>query len=72
LTVPMNDPHALADASRRLLKETGLRERLVQCGRERAVEHFGHSTMASRSLEVYRECLDRASDGRRRSRAAAA
>ncbi|MFH1919423.1 MAG: glycosyltransferase [Planctomycetota bacterium] len=72
LTVPMNDPDALADASRRLLKETGLRERLVQCGRERAIAHFGHSTMASRSLEVYRECLDRASDGTRRSRAAAA
>jgi len=72
LTVPMNDPNALADASRRLLKETGLRERLVQCGRERAIAHFGNSTMASRSLEVYRDCLQRAPDGTHRSRAAAA
>lgn len=72
LTVPMNDPGALADASRRLLTETGLRERLVRCGRERAVERFGHSTMASRSLEVYGECLRRASDGTDRSQAAAA
>src|SRR5205814_697475 len=36
LTVPMNDPLALARAARRLLDEPGLRERLASGGRERA------------------------------------
>jgi rhamnosyl/mannosyltransferase len=53
LTVPVNDPAALARAARRLLEEPGLRERLAQGARERASQEFGHTLMARRSLDVY-------------------
>lgn len=72
LTIPMNDPDALADASRRLLKETGLRERLVQCGRERALSQFDHAIMASHTIEVYRDAIRRPSRRTEATRAAAA
>src|SRR5205823_5359495 len=49
LTVPVNDPAALAAAARRLLEEPGLRERLVEAGRQRAVSEFDHRTMAAHS-----------------------
>ena len=57
LTVPVNDVEALAAASRRLLDEPGLRDRLVDAGRRRAVAEFDHRVMAQRSLEVYRSVL---------------
>ena len=56
LTVPMNDPAALAAAANRLLSEPGLRERLAAGGRQRADE-FGHRVMAERSLDIYREVI---------------
>ena len=61
LTVPVNDPAALAAASRRLLHEPGLRERLAATAREQAVARFDHRLMAERSLEIYRQilCKDR-------------
>jgi rhamnosyl/mannosyltransferase len=54
LTVPVNDPAALARQARRLLDEPGLRERLAAGGRERACKEFGHALMGARSLEIYR------------------
>jgi glycosyltransferase involved in cell wall biosynthesis len=57
LTVPIDDPSAFAAAARRLLDEPGLRDRLASAARERAVEEFGHVTMAERSFEVYRRVL---------------
>jgi glycosyltransferase involved in cell wall biosynthesis len=57
LTVPVNDVEALAAASRRLLDEPGLRDRLADAGRRRAVAEFDHRVMAQRSLEVYRSVL---------------
>jgi rhamnosyl/mannosyltransferase len=57
LTVPMNDPGALAAASRRLLEEPGFRNRLAAKAREQAVARFDHRVMAERSLEVYRGLL---------------
>lgn len=54
LTVPMNDPAALAAAARRLLDEPGLREPLGQRGRERAAACFSQERMAAQSLEIYR------------------
>jgi rhamnosyl/mannosyltransferase len=55
LTVPLNDPAALAHAANRLLTEPGLRERLAAGGRARAVQEFAHGLMARRCLEMYRE-----------------
>lgn len=60
LTVPMNDPEALARAARRILDEPGLRERLVSAARHRAETEFDHLTMARRTLEVYENVLNRA------------
>jgi rhamnosyl/mannosyltransferase len=58
LTVPINDPVALAAAARRLLSEPGLRARLAAGARRRAVEEFDHVVMAERSLEIYRQIID--------------
>jgi rhamnosyl/mannosyltransferase len=57
LTVPVDDPEALARAARRLLDEPGLRGRLAEGGRARARRDFDHGVMAQRSLTVYREML---------------
>jgi rhamnosyl/mannosyltransferase len=57
LTVPVDDPVALADAANRLLMEPGLRERLAMAGRQRAIQEFDHRVMAARSLAIYRHVL---------------
>ena len=57
LTVPVNDPEALAAAARRLLDEPGLRDRLSRGGLRRAAEEFDHLTMAHRSLAIYQRAL---------------
>ncbi len=57
LTVPVDDPGALATAARRLLDEPGLRDRLAAAGRDRAAREFDHRVMADRSLAIYRRVL---------------
>lgn len=57
LTVPVDDPAALAAAARRLLREPGLRERLADAARARAAAEFDHRAMAERTLGVYRRVL---------------
>ena len=57
LTVPVNDPIALAAAAARLLDEPGLRERLGAAARERATREFDHRVMARRSLALYEGVL---------------
>jgi rhamnosyl/mannosyltransferase len=59
LTVPVDDPVALAAAAERLLTEPGLRDRLAAGARERAAREFDHGVMAERSLAVYRRVLSR-------------
>ena len=58
LTVPMNDPAALATAARRLTEEAGLRERLSAAARRRA-EDFDWLTMGRGSLAVYESVIGR-------------
>jgi glycosyltransferase involved in cell wall biosynthesis len=72
LTVPVNDPLALAQAANRLLAEPGLRDRLAAAARERAAKEFDHRLMAERTLAVYRQVLARtpAEDGTRLGQAA--
>jgi rhamnosyl/mannosyltransferase len=57
LTVPVDDPAALAKAACRLVEEPGLRDRLGQAGRVRACAEFDQGLMAERSLELYRRVL---------------
>jgi rhamnosyl/mannosyltransferase len=58
VTVPVRDGAALASASRRLLEEPGLRERLAAGARERAVAEFDHDVMARRLLQAYRQAIN--------------
>lgn len=57
LTVPVDDPIALAKAACRLAAEPELREELSRGARERACAEFDHRLMARRTLEVYRALL---------------
>lgn len=57
LTVPVDDPVALADAASRLLTEPALRDRLAAGARNRAALEFDHRLMAERSLDLYRRVL---------------
>ncbi|WP_016951913.1 glycosyltransferase [Anabaena sp. PCC 7108] len=57
LTVPINNPVALAEASQRLLSEPGLHQRLAAASRKRA-EYFNHTTMAQRSFKFYERVLN--------------
>jgi rhamnosyl/mannosyltransferase len=57
LTVPVDDPIALADAATRLLSEPGLRDRLAAGARARVAREFDHRVMAERSLDLYRRAI---------------
>jgi len=57
LTVPVDDPVALADAANRLIREPGLRDRLALAARSRSMAEFDHRVMAVHSLDVYRRVL---------------
>jgi rhamnosyl/mannosyltransferase len=58
LTVPINDPITLAWAAKRLLDEPGLRNRLANASRDRALQEFDDMTMAKRSFEIYENVLN--------------
>jgi rhamnosyl/mannosyltransferase len=62
LTVPVGNARVLAEAARRLLDETGLRDRLGSAGRARACREFDADKMARRTLEVYRAAREARSD----------
>lgn len=59
ITVPPDDPAALADAARRLWESPHLRDRLGRAGHARVLEEFDDSTMARRCLELYSQLLVR-------------
>jgi len=57
LTVPVDNPDALAAAARRLMDDPNLREALSKGGVKRSREKFSDEPMARASLEFYREAL---------------
>ncbi|MFO7900712.1 MAG: glycosyltransferase family 4 protein [Planctomycetota bacterium] len=61
LLVKPNDPRAIEDAIRRLLRSPEQRELLRREGRRRAVSSFGLDTMLRRTEAVYDELLSRGS-----------
>jgi glycosyltransferase involved in cell wall biosynthesis len=63
LTVPVDDPAAFAAAARRLLEETGLRDRLAAGARARAIAEFQSEAMGRRSLALYSAALAAARQG---------
>jgi L-malate glycosyltransferase len=54
LLVEPGDPKPLAAAIVKLLKNSELRKKYGDAGRQRVVEHFGVDRMVERTLEVYR------------------
>jgi rhamnosyl/mannosyltransferase len=60
LTVPMNDPRALAAAANRMLDEPDLRPRLASAGRSRASRELDADRAATRALAVYGRVLSKA------------
>ena len=59
MTIPVNDPAALAEASQRLLDDADLRQQLGEGAAHRAAAEFNHRMMALRSLDVYRRTMIR-------------
>lgn len=59
LTVPMDNPEALAAAACKLAADPALRDRLSSACRTRAHDEFSHRTMAERSVAVYERVLSR-------------
>ncbi len=55
LIYPEGDAAALAGQIQRLQREDGLRRRLAQRGRERALQQFTHAGVAEATVAVYRE-----------------
>ena len=70
LTVPLNDPEAIAAAAHRIVNEPGLRPRLAAAARRRAIAEFDHRVMAMRSLDIYKRILGRKGRGVERQGAA--
>ncbi len=65
--VTPNDPRSLADAIRRLLGDSGLRDRLSTAARLVARTEYTWDDIAARTLDVYREVLDSISGKRERA-----
>jgi glycosyltransferase involved in cell wall biosynthesis len=59
LTVPINDPGALATAASRIASEPGLRNRLSTGAIERADQFFNIDDMTERTMNVYSTVLGR-------------
>jgi glycosyltransferase involved in cell wall biosynthesis len=59
LLVPPGDPHALAEALERLLRDEGLRRRLGTAGRDRVLQAFDVPRFRHAHLELYRRELAR-------------
>jgi glycosyltransferase involved in cell wall biosynthesis len=57
LLVPVRDSAALAAALRRLIEDAGLRSRMGQRSRERAVAEFSLQRVIADTLALYRSCL---------------
>lgn len=57
LTIPLDSAVALAEAAKRIIREPGLRDRLVVASRERAIKEFDYIKMTKRSFEIYVQAL---------------
>ncbi len=57
ITVPAKNPAALAAAALRLWQDAGLRARLGEGGRQRALAEFNQEAMAQRVMQCYRQAL---------------
>jgi glycosyltransferase involved in cell wall biosynthesis len=58
LLVPPADPHTLADAMNRILRDRAWARRLGLAGRKRVEENFSWTLVAEQTKEMYRRMLD--------------
>jgi glycosyltransferase involved in cell wall biosynthesis len=65
LLVPPGDAVALAHAIETLAAAPAMRAAMGAAARDRAIERFGMTTMAQRTLEFYRVCMARAAAEKR-------
>jgi len=61
--VPPKDPDALAEALQRLIADPGLRRRMGQAGRKKALKEFTPDRMLHKTEKVYEEVLGGYSSG---------
>jgi glycosyltransferase involved in cell wall biosynthesis len=59
LTFPEDDVDALRACLRSLVDHPRLRQQLSKAGRQRVIDHFTQASIAARTVEVYREMVDR-------------
>jgi glycosyltransferase involved in cell wall biosynthesis len=59
LLVPPRDPHALAEAAARLLRDQALARHMGQAGRGRVLARFTVEAMAGKTMALYEEILAR-------------
>jgi glycosyltransferase involved in cell wall biosynthesis len=57
LVVPERDPAALAQAIDRVLSEPGLRQTLIERGRQRVQRHFAWPVVAEHTLDLFRAAV---------------
>jgi glycosyltransferase involved in cell wall biosynthesis len=57
LLVPPADPKALADALNRVLRDRKWARKLGLAGRKRVEDHFSWTSIAQRTLKMYKELL---------------
>jgi glycosyltransferase involved in cell wall biosynthesis len=57
LLVPPGDPEALAEAMLTMLRDAGLRRRVIPAARERVLHDFDNRALVGRLAEIYREAL---------------
>jgi glycosyltransferase involved in cell wall biosynthesis len=57
LVVPERDPRVLAQAIERVLTEPGLRQTLVERGRQRVQDHFAWPVVADQTLDLFRSAM---------------
>ncbi|MFQ5952244.1 MAG: glycosyltransferase family 4 protein [Candidatus Omnitrophota bacterium] len=57
ILVPSEDPEALSSAILRLTEDTGLRKKLGEAAREKALSGFSIESSAAKTIEVYKQVL---------------
>ena len=66
IIVPPANPEAIASAIGRLAQSTGLRSQMGAAARARAVENYSMATMAARTLALYRACVRKTREKRKK------
>ncbi len=64
--VPPADPKALADALNKVLRDKEMAHRFGQAGRKRVVDHFSWSSIAEKTIAMYKDLLEEWNAGKKK------